>query len=63
MSADRKRATMLCDDKNCWKAKDLEAVIWKKAVRNKQKEEGESLNKMSCSLICHAETVIECMTY
>lgn len=48
MSADRKRVTVLCDDINCLKAKDLEAVIWKKAVRSKQKEEGESLNKMSC---------------
>lgn len=60
MSADRKRTTMLCDDINCCKVKDLEAVIWKKAVRNKQKEEGKSLNKMfCCSPIWHAEKVIE----
>lgn len=49
MSADGKRATMLCNNINCWKAKDL--LFRKKQCEKKQKEEDESLNKMShCSV-------------
>lgn len=60
MSADGKRATVLCNNINCWKAKDL--LFIKKQWENKQKEEDEYLNKMShCSVICHAETVVVLM--